>query len=266
MSLFDRYVGVDYSGAKTVDDGLEGLRVYRAEGGTPPVEVMPPLSGRYWTRRKVAECLVELLTEQPRTLVGIDHGFSFPLRYFEGHKLELDWPAFLDDFQKHWPTDERSTYVDFVRKGKVGDGAARTGDPHWRRVTERHSHGAKSVFQFGVPGSVATSTHAGIPWLRFIRQRMGERVHFWPFDGWDVPAGRSAIAEVYPALWNLSFAIEDRTNDQHDAFCIAAWLRYADRRGTLADFVNPEMTDEERDGAHYEGWILGLSGTITAYD
>ncbi|WP_065754175.1 hypothetical protein [Bradyrhizobium paxllaeri] len=69
------------------------------------------------------------------------------------------------------------------------------------------------------------STHAGIPWLRFIRQRLGPRVHFWPFDGWDIPAGQSAIAEVYPALWSRGFANnEGRTGDQHDAFSIAAWL------------------------------------------
>ena len=80
------------------------------------------------------------------------------------------------------------------------------------------------------------STHAGIPWLRFIRQRLGSRVHFWPFDGWDIPAGRSAIAEVYPALWSRSFAREDRTGDQHDAHCIAAWLSRADRDGSLAAF------------------------------
>ena len=49
-------------------------------------------------------------------------------------------------------------------------------------------------------GSVAKSTHAGIPWLRFIRQRLRDRVHFWPFDGWDIPAGRSAVVEVYPSL------------------------------------------------------------------
>jgi hypothetical protein len=80
------------------------------------------------------------------------------------------------------------------------------------------------VFHFDVQGSVAKSTHAGIPWLRFIRQRLGSRVHFWPFDGWEIPAGRSAIAEVYPASWSRSFANGDRTGDQHDAYSIAAWL------------------------------------------
>jgi len=33
---------------------------------------------------------------------GIDHAFSFPLRYFETHHILPDWPTFLDDFQKHW--------------------------------------------------------------------------------------------------------------------------------------------------------------------
>jgi hypothetical protein len=59
-------------------------------------------------------------------------------------------------------------------------------DFRWRRLTEERSGSAKSVFHFDVQGSVAKSTHAGIPWLRFIRQPLGKRVHFWPFDGWDV--------------------------------------------------------------------------------
>jgi hypothetical protein len=148
-------------------------------------------------------------------LVGIDHGFSFPLRYFEVHALKPDWPNFLDDFQRHWPTDDDHTYVDFVREGVCGNGTARMGNARWRRLTEERTGVAKSVFHFDVQGSVAKSTHAGIPWLRFIRERLGSRVHFWPFDGWDIPAGRSAIAEVYPALWSRRFTNEGRTGDQH---------------------------------------------------
>jgi hypothetical protein len=91
---------------------------------------------------------------------------------------------------------------------------ARTGNARWRRLTEERAGSAKSVFHFDVQGSVAKSTHAGIPWLRFIRQRLGPSS-----DGWDIPAGRSAIAEVYPSLWRRGFALEGRTADQHDAFC-----------------------------------------------
>lgn len=91
----------------------------------------------------------------------------------------MPWPIFIDDFQRHWPTDE-NIYVDFVRDGGVGDGAAHMGNARWRRLTEDRAGGAKSVFHFDVQGSVAKSTHAGIPWLRFIRLRLGDRAHFWP--------------------------------------------------------------------------------------
>jgi hypothetical protein len=264
-SSFTRFIGIDYSGAETPNASLKGLRVYQAEGGALPVEVPPPPSPRkYWTRRGIAEWLVERLAEDKPTLVGIDHGFSFPLRYFEVHRLLPDWPAFLDDFQRHWPTDEDHTYVDFVRDGSVGNGAARMVNARWRRLTEERAGGAKSVFHFDVQGTVAKSTHAGIPWLRFIRQRLGPRVHFWPFDGWDIPAGRSAIAEVYPALWSRGFARAGRTGDQHDAFSIAAWLSRAARDGTLASFLNPDLTPPERAVAQVEGWILGVPGLVRA--
>ena len=259
MPAFTRYIGVDYSGAETPNSSLKGLRVYVSESNRSPVEVTPPPSKRkYWTRRGIAEWLIERLAEDIPTLVGIDHGFSFPLRYFEIHHLKPDWPAFLDDFQHHWPTDE-NIYVDFVRDGIVGKGEARGGNSRWRRLTEELA-GAKSVFHFDVQGSVAKSTHAGIPWLRLIRHRIGDRVHFWPFDGWDIPSGWSAIAEVYPALWSRTFAREGRTGDQHDAYSIAAWLSRADQDGSLAEFLHPNLTPPERTVAQVEGWILGIPG------
>jgi hypothetical protein len=135
MPAFDRYIGIDYSGAETPIASLKGLRIYMADRGSPPVEVPPPPRPRkYWTRRGIAEWLVERVSEQPPTLVGIDHGFSFPLRYFEVHGLPPDWSVFLDDCQRQWPTDDDHTYVDFVRFGVVGNGAARTGNARWARA------------------------------------------------------------------------------------------------------------------------------------
>ena len=260
MPAFAQHIGIDYSGAETPTASLKGLRAYLARFDVALAEVHPPPSPRkYWTRKGIAEWLVERLSEEAPTLVGIDHGFSFPLRYFEVHGLAPDWPAFLDDFQNHWPTNEDNTYVDFVRDGSVGNGAARMGNARWRRLTEERAGGAKSVFHFDVRGSVAKSTHAGIPWLRFIRQRLGDRVHLWPFDGWDIPEGRSVVAEVYPALWSRSFAREGRTSDQHDAYSIAAWLSLADRDGSLAGFLKPDLTPPERTVAQVEGWILGVA-------
>ncbi len=239
MPLFSRVIGIDYSGAQTAESSLPGLRVYMAEANASAAEVRPPESPRrYWTRRGVAEWLLARLSEDTPTLVGLDHGFSFPLQYFEAHGLKPQWPAFLDDFQRHWPTDQPNTCVDFVRAGICGNGAARMGNSRWRRLADERA-GAKSVFHFDVPGSVAKSTHAGLPWLRFLRRQLGGRAHFWPFEGWTIPLARSVIAEAYPSLWNRAMASEARTPDQHDAYCIATALARANRDGTLVHYFAP---------------------------
>lgn len=255
---FIRYVGIDYSGAKTPNDSLKGLRVYLAQADLPAKEVQPPPGPRkYWTRRGIAEWLVEFLLEEVPTLVGIDHGFSFPLRYFEAHHLPPDWPAFLEDFQRHWPTDADRMYVDFIRDGLHGNGMERRGNARWRRLTEERC-GAKSVFHFDVQGQVAKSTHAGLPWLLYLRKRLGHRVHFWPFDGWTIPSHRSALVEIYPRLWKHVYPQEDRTADQHDAYTAATWLQLSDRDGKLQAAFKPGLTPPERTIARVEGWILGV--------
>jgi len=255
---FERYIGIDYSGAQTPITSLKGLRVYLAEGSKAAIEVLPPPSRRkYWTRRGIAEWLVERLTENIPTLVGIDHSFSFPLRYFESHLLVPDWPSFLDDFQLHWPTDEDYIYVDFIRDGLRGNGLERMGNPRWRRMTEERAK-AKSVFHFDVQGQVAKSTHAGLPWLRYVRIHVSEQLHFWPFAGWEIPKGNSAILEAYPALYKKGFAIDDRTADQHDAYSIAAWMQQLDLNDQLVRWLNPNLTPLERGMAEVEGWILGV--------
>jgi len=258
-AAFNRYIGIDYSGAETCESSLKHLRVYATQGLNAPLEVAPPPGlRRYWTRKGIAEWLVERLSEETPTLVGIDHGFSFPLQYFEKYGLSHDWTAFLRDFQHHWPTDTHSTYVDFVRDGICGNAADRSCDSRWRRMTEVRA-GAKSVFHFDVPGSVAKSTHAGLPWLLYLRDHAAERVHFWPFDGWEVPSGKSVVAEVYSALWSHSFTRQSRNSDQHDAYCVSEWLRRADCDGSLERFFSPNLDSNEREVAEIEGWILGIA-------
>ncbi len=259
MTHFKRYLGIDYSGAETPTSSLKGLRLYEATPGGLPTEILPPPSPRkYWTRRGLAEWLATELRDGPPTLVGIDHGFSFPLRYFEFHSIPPDWPNFLDDFQHHWPTDRDHVYVDFIRDGTRGDSASRSGNSRWRRMAEKRSR-AKSVFHFDVQGSVAKSTHAGLPWLRYLRNQLGEHVHFWPFNGWTPPPGRSVIAEIYPSLWSRTFPRDGRDSHQHDAYSAVRWMRERDADGTLTDYFRPELCPAERTLAQLEGWILGLA-------
>ena len=265
-SAFKRIIGIDYSGADTPVKRLDGLAVYRVDGDAPPHRVLPPKKGTVsrWNREELAEWLVQQLREKDRpTLVGIDHAFSFPIRYFQEHKLtEGKWGDFLADFQKYWPTHLNHA---LVRKVRTGSGKDRYGDPKWRRLTDEVSGGAKSVFQFGVQGEVATSTHAGLPWLRHIREELRNsepKVHFWPFDGWTIDEGKSVVAEVYPALWKGRFDPPSESNHEHDACSVAGWLSYADQNGWLGQYFKPELSPEERNRAKTEGWILGVLGYI----
>jgi hypothetical protein len=150
-------------------------------------------------------------------------------------------------------------YVDFVRDGLGGDGAARSGSVRWRRLTEeRAGRAARSVFQFEGQGTVAKAAHAGIPWLRWLRRRLGARVHFWPFDGWAIPAGRSALVELCPALCRPGPARDDLDRAAHTACAIADRLQQADRDGRLAQALAPTLRHGERQVAQVEGWMLGV--------
>jgi hypothetical protein len=134
----------------------------------------------------------------------------------------------------------------------------RSGSNRWRRLAEICAGGAKSVFHFDVQGSVAKSTHAGLPWLRYVRQNVRRPVHFWPFDGWTIPPGGSAIVEVYPRLWRLRVPTpHGMTEHELDAHIIARTLRDAEVDGRLERWLMPEMSEAIRADAEVEGWILG---------
>ncbi|GAB0149989.1 hypothetical protein McPS_27290 [Marichromatium sp. PS1] len=257
--LFSRYLGIDYSGAGTPEQRLPGIRAYRLDADDDlPSEVFPEGCAQRWSRRALAEWLETVLREPVPTLVGVDHALSFPLDYFVAHGLRHDWPVFLDDFQCHWPTDGVGVRVEDVRRGRVGAGAARSGDARWRRLTDRRARGAKSVFHFDVPGSVAKSTHAGLPWVRLLRARLGERLHCWPFDGWTPAPGRSVLVEAYPALYRDDGDCIGLTPDQCDARAVALWLMRADRAGRLDDLFTPPLDADARLHAAIEGWIIGV--------
>lgn len=261
---FDRYVGIDYSGAKTPTALLKGLQIYVAGAGAEPVVERPPPPARNWSRAGAARWLRDRIAGGERLLVGIDHGFSFPIDYFERYRLG-SWDAFLDDFCRFWSTDRADCTVDDVRDGSIWSrigvpkpAEERAGGNTELRLVERWTSSAKSVFLFDVQGSVAKSTHAGLPWLRTLRREAGERVHVWPFDGWALPDDRSVIAEVYPSIFRHRFPREGRTADEQDAYAVARWLEESDRRGILGRYADPPLTAAERRQADLEGWILGI--------
>lgn len=254
---FDLYIGIDYSGAEKPTSRLKGLQVYAAMDGMPkrvPAPAAP--EGRHWNwcRMEIAEWLVEHARSDTRFIAGLDHGFSFPQSYFKRYGL-TSWDEFLSDFVEHWPTHQPGVSVESLREANRDH----TGEPDEFRLCERWTSSAKSVFRFDVQGQVAKSTHAGMPWLWHTRNEVGDRVHFWPFDGWEIPAGRSVIAEVYPSVFRNRYRRDDRTSDEQDAYSTARWLKETCENGFLARYLSPPLTDQERRVAELEGWILGVT-------
>lgn len=249
---FSAWIGIDYSGAATPDSRLPGLATYRADNDSPPARIDPPCGRRHWTRRELFDWLDETLAGEVPVAIGIDHALSFPEAYFARYRL-ANWEAFLEDFCAHWPTTREGARVDDFRPR-----AARVGDARELRLCDRWTAGAKSVFQFDVQGSVAKSTHAGLPFVAALRATHRPRLHVWPFDGFEVPAGRSLLAEVFPSRLRRRYSRGNRRPDEQDAYAVAAWLSDMDRRGVLETFLNPPLTDDERSIARREGWILGV--------
>lgn len=260
---FDYYIGIDYSGAKTATSRLPGLQVYAARCGAAHPGVVqrvtptdrPAKRVANWTRQEIHGWLVEQVQAGSRFAVGIDHGFSFPEAYFQRYRL-TSWDHFLEDFVRHWPTHRPEVDVDSIRRQRP---VRRCGSATEYRLTERWTSSAKSVFQFDVQGSVAKSTHAGLPWLQQLRTAYAEQLHFWPFDGWQVPPHKSLLAEVFPSLVRNRYARQERTADQQDAYAIARWLQELDQRNAWERYLHPPLSPEERAQARLEGWILGIS-------
>lgn len=261
-TTFDQYVGIDYSGSRTPVSRTSAIQIFSAtHDDTQPQRIDSPLSTprrrRHWCRREVAQWLIETARSGQSVIAGIDHGFSVPISYYHRYRLN-SWHAFVDDFCLHWPTDGDDVTVDSIRKRYSGP-PPRTGSNRDLRITERWTSSAMSVFQFGVRGAVASSTHAGIPWLRHIRRELGSKVHVWPFDGWWVPADRLVLAEVYPSILRRRYPRADRSTDEQDAWSVARWLAETAGNDLLSHYLKPPMNSETRSVAELEGWILGVA-------
>ncbi len=253
--MYSRYIGIDYSGAKTPISRLKGLQVFCATPNEDPIKVHPPNHiGWNWTRNEIAHWCSEQLQSNKPIIIGIDHAFSFPISYMNRYGIR-DWGHFLEDFYHYWFTYNDNITVESLRKNNP-----RSGNQSEFRLTEIWTSSAKSVFQLDGPGQVGKSTHSGIPWLNFLRQdlQIREHVHFWPFDGFEVPPGKSVLAEVYPSIFRNRYAKNERNEHEQDAYSIAMWLKDMDNRGVLERYFDPPLKIKEREQVKLEGWILGV--------
>jgi hypothetical protein len=79
------------------------------------------------------------------------------------------------------------------------------------------------------------------------------------------PAGNRPA--VHPAAGGVDAPVnirnrydrEDRSVDEQDACSVARWLKETCERNLIEKYLKPPLTDEERQIAMLEGWILGIA-------
>jgi hypothetical protein len=215
--LFDRYFGVDWSGAER--PSAQNVYVAEARQGPDGVGVVSVTRAR--DRTAVAEFLAgrpfapapgwdgwpgpERLDLERRALVGLDFAFGFPVR-FSLPKLGRRWR--WEDLARWAEALDRRGMS--VRKSIRNELALaqqfrlRGGDPAppHKRETDKHVDGVRpeSVFHLIGPSQVGTASITGIAMLE--RLRRGGRAAVWPIDPpVRVDRARVVLVEVFPRLW-----------------------------------------------------------------
>ncbi|WP_017811423.1 hypothetical protein [Paenibacillus shenyangensis] len=274
MPLFQKYIGIDYSGAERPDSRIRGLAVAGASGdGSCHLLIcpqyksdrnlsIPDSKSHLWSRRNIYLWLRDqLLTSSERMIVGLDYGLSYPLTALD--RLQLtDWDSFLSWSRRTWKTTrltmkDSKQQVDYLNSTE-------------KRLVEREFvPSTKSVMDLdrvsGMQGAVSYSTHTGLPWigrLRRYQQHYGMKVHFWPYDGVNIPDDHHVIVEGYPSLYRRRMQQEDwsATMSEHerDASYIARWMQERDQADTLLAYLAlPTLSADEHRMIRREGWVLG---------
>jgi len=222
--MFDRFVGVDWSGAARPS----GQQIYVAEATLQSGRVTVASVVRARDRAAVEAFLRGAPLEQApawrgwpspgalargaRRVVAFDFAFGFPVAFRhpdQGREWSWDDLGSLANRLSPGGIEERpheslrrAIAADPVLAGQFrlhgGNGVPAT--PH--RMTDRRQDGLRpeSVFHLIGPSQVGIGSIAGIAMLHRLRGR--DDLAVWPFDGGDrVETARQVLVEVWPRMW-----------------------------------------------------------------
>jgi len=227
MIEFDEFVGIDWSGSQGYGRGDDGefpiqIAVYKSANRelrleVPQVVHNPRWQQNRWSRKTVADWLVRKIEERCKdskpALIGLDFAFSFPHAdldcYFPAESIgTVDWSGLLRLFS-------RSAGDNFDPKPFVSDEFYRRffqiprerGEAYSPRcrITERAEYLQDEVpanpFKLIGGDQIGRGTISGIAVLQYLRIRLQDAIHIWPFDGLEPNTSASAVlVEVWPRM------------------------------------------------------------------
>lgn len=231
LSGFDRYVAIDWTGARGVIH--KGLAVAEALAGNAPPRLVAPPGGKYWSREGVQAYLRQTARAGERVMAGIDCSFSLPFPPDQGFFPGVEGAP--QNARALWALTEQISaaaadlyagpfvqHPDFGRyfwhPGGVGDMFRSA-----LRVTEQHcatqKHG-RAICTFLLVG--ATQVGLGsLSGMRLLHElsRQGGGPAIWPFD--EIGGKNLVLVEIYTRLFLRMAGFPNRKIRNHDELMIA---------------------------------------------
>ncbi len=286
MTLFDVYIAVDWSAAKTPGRGTGTIWIARRRRDeTATVE--NPVTRAAATDR-VRELIDAAADTGDRVLVGFDFAYGYPSGFADAVTpgRAPPWRRVWDELDRlvvdeHDNRNNRHSVAAGLndRLGRAtfwGSGDAKLPATKPRamplpelRLVERElrRHGAhpKAVWQLSYAGSVGSQTLLGIPRVRSLRDdsRLAPLSAVWPFEtGFSVPTDTQIVhAEIYPTIGAAGARLHDVADAHQVLSTVALWWEL-DRDGSLGRLFGPPPGLDDAEAAivsREEGWILGAS-------
>ena len=291
--MFDTHIVVDWSAAAVRATGENSIWWAAVIGEGCVLEPRNPP-----TRHKAIESLAAFIADEldagRRVLAGFDFPFGYPAGVAERLTGEASALAVRDWLAKHVqdePDNDNNRFEVAERMNGFWKGigpfwgrprqwsqfkniptkeTARTCRPRERRIADKLTKGAKTVWQLAYAGSVGSQVLLGLPALKRLLEdpRIGGRGRVWPFDtGLTAPDTREArlvLAEIYPSLLRKQVNEQQEDGEVLDRAQVrvnAAAFARLDRQGGLAPLFEGACglsPDECRVIVEEEAWILGL--------
>jgi len=227
LKNFDRFIGIDWTGAKSpiISKSIAVSECLRGQ-------YAPKLITQKWSRQLVADYIENLLNQNERILIGIDCNFGYasdiidrqigqgktaPDLWAEVEKKCVGTPNFFaGDFCKH---EKYASY--FWTSGKM---------PNGLQMPQRQTEKQCSVQGYGHPESplkmigakqVGKGGLSGMRMAHTLKQKHGDKIAIWPFDDIDIcNQANIVVTEIYPRQFikraefgNKKIRIIDDLND-----------------------------------------------------
>lgn len=289
MTLYDRYMAVDWSASNTPKRGKDSIWISKV--GRGPSGPALNCATRSEALAEIKDHMRESVRQDKRLLIGFDFAFGYPkgtaaLLEVEGwHGL---WSFLSTNIQD--AKNNRNNRYDFANEinarlqRRLGiDAGPFWGHPHQHRYTAlmpkkptpwpdavdqfRHvesvTQGAFSVWQLAYTGCVGSQTLLGISALQSLRRdpEFVDAIAIWPFETQFARDLSKPIifAEIYPSAHDV-VPIDGYPKDAAQVVAVTRDLRQWDESGALHQKLAPQSplsTSKMSAVLSEEGWILG---------